>query len=110
MNFTTSLIDDRYTHQCSDKIVMFGPAATLLAGRMIGLGRVVIKRPNSSLVFCVISSIPGWLATSYSYIEAKYFWEREVRGICDCEESVAGKICACGTQRQNSHVCLSYVL
>ena len=38
INFTTSLIDDRYTHQCSDKIVMFGPAATLLAGRMIGLG------------------------------------------------------------------------
>ena len=36
INFTTSLIDDRYTHQCSDKIVMFGPAATLLAGRMIG--------------------------------------------------------------------------
>ena len=22
-----------------------------------------------------------------------------------CEEPVAGKICACGTQRQNSHVC-----
>ena len=45
INFTTSLIDDRYTHQCSDEIVMFGPAATLLAGRMIRLDRVVIKRP-----------------------------------------------------------------
>ena len=38
LNLTTSLIDDRYTNQCIDKIVMFGPAATLLAGRMIGLG------------------------------------------------------------------------
>ena len=30
-----------------------------------------------------------------------------VRGICACEEPVVGKICACGTQRQNSHVCSS---
>ena len=38
INFTPSLIDERYTHLCSDKIVMPVPATTLLAGRMIGLG------------------------------------------------------------------------
>ena len=37
INFT-SFIDDRYTRQSSDEIVMFGPAATLLAGGMIWLG------------------------------------------------------------------------
>ena len=77
MNFT-SLIDDRYTHQCNDKIVVFGPAATLLAGRMIGLGSH--QETFRSLVFCVISSIPGWLATSNSCIEANIFWgERGAR-------------------------------
>ena len=71
MNFTTSLIDDRYTHQCIDKILMFGPAATLLVGGVIGLGSH--QETFRSLVFCVISSIPGWLATSNFYIEAKFF-------------------------------------
>ena len=69
MNFT-SLIDDRYTHQCSDKIVMFWPAVTLLVGRMIGLGSH--QETFRYLVFCVISSIPGWLATSNFCIEAKF--------------------------------------
>ena len=41
-NFTTSFVDDRDTHQCIHEIGMLGPAASLLAGRMIGLG-VFIK-------------------------------------------------------------------
>ena len=70
-NFTTSFVDDRYTHQFIHEIVMLGPAAPLLAGRMIGLGVFIRKqRPNSYLVFCVILAIPGWLATSHSFIEA----------------------------------------
>ena len=70
-NFTTSFVDDRDTHQCIHEIGMLGPAASLLAGRMIGLGVFIRKqRPNSYLVFCVILAIPGWLATSHSFIEA----------------------------------------
>ena len=64
-------VADRYTHQCIHEIVVLGPAAPLLAGRMIGLGVFIKKqRPNSYLVFCVILAIPGWLATSHSFIKA----------------------------------------
>ena len=63
-NFTICFVDDRYTHQCIHEIVMLGPAAPLLAVRMIGVEVFIRKqRPNSYLVFCVILAIPGWLST-----------------------------------------------